>query len=65
MQADQVHTYHLFANQHSWARLEENFVSEGGAHGAETLYLFKEKKTNEDELQGPVEWQLKGFVSRH
>jgi hypothetical protein len=43
-----VETFHVFTNTRSFFRLEEDFSSVGGAHGAETLYLFSEKKQDKD-----------------
>jgi len=63
-----VETFHVFSNTHSFFRLEEDFSSNGGAFGAETLYLFSEKVQNAEQNSNgaaKVDWQLRGVVSRH
>jgi hypothetical protein len=65
-----VETFHVFTNSHSFFRLEEDFSSNGGAYGAETLYLFTEKvqnleKNSKNKSGVKVDWLLRGVVSRH
>jgi len=70
-------TFHLFTNDFSFIHLEEDFVKKGGAHGAKTIYMFREVSMNAQKSESstlsaddnnvseaaPKTWQLAAVVS--
>ena len=68
-------TLHVFYNDYSFLDLEESYVKKGGAYGSKTLYMFREKKANDEEEDGDNnngtskvsegEWQLTAVASTY
>jgi len=36
-----IETFHVFSNNFGFLHMEQNYFHEGGAHGSQTLYLFR------------------------